>query len=85
MEIYKTEFQARKAAKKHFENILELKNVRVTTNTYSNTRYFNTTCICGETTLRYFTPIHISKKCENFLEKINMQEIGYAICPYCGQ
>ena len=87
--IYKTDFQARKAAKAYFANIFNAKNVAVTTNNYDNSRYggMGVQCNCGQTTCSFYSPTFVGAKRRNQLESQGLSEhatICFGICDSCG-
>lgn len=89
-EIYKTEFQARKAAKWEFSKILNInaKSIRVAHDKYYEQRYGSTQCVCGQTFCCYFNMSNASNKQQLILEEAIDRPgavLAFGVCESCGK
>lgn len=89
-DIFKTEFQARRHAKHFFASILGIspKSVIVAHDTYNESRYGSTTCVCGETFCAYYAMSNAGpfqqKKLNEQVDRAGAV-IAIGICAQCGQ
>ena len=88
-EIYKTEFQAIKAAKWEFSKILNISpnSIRTAHDKYYEQRYGSTQCVCGETSCCYFKMSNAGKKQQSILDKAIDRPgavLAFGVCESCG-
>lgn len=89
-QIFKSEFQAHRAAKSYFESLFNVKNCPVKIDKYLMSRHNSTSCCCGETSGIYFEPVELNKKRMNIIEQNNINlytgtSIFFGVCESCGE